>query len=166
MRVLSAIFSPFLLELYGSIALAVIAVGLVAYFERSRLRPIYEDFRDDVLAYIGLREVVYILILTVFFLFLSIALHMRTGETELLINGYPKIASIEYYGTPLEMFGIVPVPEPAVSEVGSQSVQIQSPIIIPLWIGLLLNLVLFSLIAFAITFTVTKVRYLRELSRR
>jgi hypothetical protein len=163
-RVLSSIFSPFLLELYGSVAAIGVVVVVAAYFERSRLRTFYGHFRQEVRSYVGLRETLYIIILTVFFMFLSFALHARVGETEIIINGYPRIATTEFYGTPFEMFSIVP-PELAGSEGGSQFTQVQAANITLLWGGLLASIVLFSLSAFAITFTVTRLRHHRELTR-
>lgn len=161
-RILSTIFSPFLLELYGSAAAVGIVVVVAAYFERSRLMVLYKGLAKEVRSYISMREVLYIIILTVIFLFLSFAFAGRIGETEVIIRGYPRIVTIYYYGTPFEMFGIVPASVGG-SEGGSQLAQSQTADITLLWGGLLGNIVLFSLAAFVITFAVTRVRYKRVL---
>lgn len=165
MRTSSTLLNPFLLELYGSIAAIGAAVVVAAYFERSRLRTLYKGFAREVRSFIGTREVLYIIVLTVIFLFMSFALYARVGQTEIVIQRYPRIVTIEYYGTPFEMFSIIS-PEFARSEGGSQFVQVQAGSINLLWGGLLANIAIFSLSAFLITYAVTKARYVRELSRR
>lgn len=164
MRVLSTIFSPFLLEVYGSVAAVGVVVVVVAYFERSRVRALYESLAHAVRSYIGAKEVLYIIILTVIFLFVSFALHTRVGEIEVVNQGYPTIVTIEYYGTPLEMFGIVSS-QFARSEGTLQSVANQAKGLSILWGGLLGNVAICLLSAFVITFVVMKVRYTRELSK-
>jgi hypothetical protein len=164
MRVLSTIFSPFLLEFYGSVAAVGVVVLVVAYFERSRLRALYEKLVHAVRSYIGMKEVLYIIILTVIFLFVSFALHTRVGEIEVINYGHPTIVPIEYYGTPLEMLGIVSS-QLARSEGASQSVANQAKGITILWGGLLGNVAISLLSAFVITFVVMKVRYTRETSK-
>ena len=158
MRVLSTFFSPFLLELYGSVAIVAVVLVVAAYLERSRLRALYRRARHEVRSYIGLREVVYTIILTVVFLFLSFLFSGRVANTEVIVRMYyPRILTIYYYGTPFEMFGVVPV---AVGSGGAvPSEQSAGAGITLLWGGLLANIVLFSACAFIVTFAVTKVRY-------
>lgn len=163
MRVLSTIFSPFLTELYVSVATVGSVVAVAAYLMRSRLKSFYEGFTREVHSYIGLREGVYIIILTVIFLFLSFALNSRVGETEVINQGIPTIVTIQYFGTPFEMFGV------ASGQLGTtEGGQLagQSGGITILWGNLLANVVIFLLSAFVITYAVTKVKYNRELSRR
>jgi hypothetical protein len=158
MRVLSTIFSPFLLELYGSVAIVAVVFVVAAYLERSRLRALYRRARHEVLSYIGLREVVYTIVLTVVFLFLSFLFSGRVANTEVIVRMYyPRILTIYYYGTPFEMFGIVPVSVGSGGAIPSE--QSAGAGITLLWGGLLANIILFSACAFIVTFAVTKVRY-------
>jgi hypothetical protein len=157
-RVLSTIFSPFQLELYGSMAIVAAVILVAAYLERSRLRSLYWRATNQVRSYLGMREVVYAIILTVVFLFLSFFFSGRMAETEVIVRAYyPRIATIYYYGTPFEMFGVVPIAVPSSGEIPSD--QSAGASITPLWGGLLANLVLFSVLAFIVTFVVTRVRY-------
>jgi hypothetical protein len=162
MRVLSTIFSPFLTELYVSLATVAGVVAVAAYLVRSRLKTFYEGFRREVRSYIGLREGMYIIILTVIFLFLSFALNASIGETEVINQGIPIIVSTQYFGTPFEMFG-VSSGQLGTTEGGQLTGQAGGITI--LWGGLLANLVIFSLSAFVITYAVTKLKYSRELSK-
>lgn len=155
-RILSTIFSPFLLEIYGSTAAVGVAVAIAAYFERSRLKTLYRGLVRQVRMYIGTKEVVYVIVLTVIFLFASFAFHSRAEETEIVIKGYPTIVTVEYYGTPFEMFGIVGA---SFDFEGGSFTQSQAGGIIALWGGLLASVALFLLSAFVITLVVTKVRY-------
>lgn len=158
MRVLSTIFSPFLLELYGSAVIAAAVTVVAAYLERSRLRAFYWRATHEVRSYIGMREVVYTIILTAFFLFLSFLFSGRVADAEVMVRTYyPRIVTIYYYGTPFEMFGIVPVG--AGSSGATPSGQSAGVGITLLWGGLLANIVLFSSAAFIVTFAVTKARY-------
>ena len=163
-RVLSTIFSPFLLEVYGSLAAVGVVVVVVAYFKRSRVRALYQSFAHAVRSYIGAKEVLYIIVLTGVLLFASFALHTRVGEIEVINQGYPTIVAIEYFGTPLEMFGIVNS-QNARSEGSPQMVANQARGLNVLWGGVLGNIAIFLLAAFVITFLVMKVKYTRELSK-
>ncbi len=157
MRVSSMIFSPFQIELYGSSAITVAVIVVAAYLERLRLRALYWRATHEVRSYIGMKEVVYTIILTAIFLFLSFLFSGRVANAEVMIRTYyPKIVTIYYYGTPFEMFGIVPV---APSGSGHQHRQSAGAGITLLWGGLLANIVLFSFGAFIVTFAVTKARY-------
>ena len=120
-------------------------------------------FTREVHSYIGLREGVYIIILTVIFLFLSFALNSRVGETEVINQGIPTIVTIQYFGTPFEMFGVASG-QLGTTERGQLAGQPGGITI--LWGDLLANVVIFLLSAFVITYAVTKVKYMRELSRR
>lgn len=165
MRVLSTILSPFLLELYGSVATVGVVAVVVAYFMRSRLRVLYKNLAHAVRSYIGQKEVLYIIILTVIFLFVSFALHTSVMEIEVINQGHPTIVTIEYYGTPFEMFGIVSGASAVSEAAGSQLVENQARGITMLWEGLLANVALFLLSAFVITFLVMKLIYEHELSK-
>jgi hypothetical protein len=164
MRVLSTILNPFLLELYGSVTAAGIVVAVAAYFERSRLKSFYKGFAQEVHRYIGLREVLFMMILTIIFLFSSFALYSTVGEIEVINQGHPTIATIQYFGAPFEMFGIISA-QFTTSE-GGQLVQSQAGGIIMLWGGLLENFALFLLSAFVITYATVKFKSTRELSKR
>lgn len=160
--VLSPASSPFLLEIYGSAAIAGGIVLVAAYFERNRLKTASRVLTREVGRHIGPRESLYTIFLTVFFLFLSWAFHQTIRETEVITQGYPTIASIEYAGTPFEMFGFVLAEFNQVSSEGvPQLVQTQAGGIIMLWGGFLANLALFSLLSFLITYAVAKLRYIR-----
>lgn len=162
MRVLSTIFSPFLSELYGSVAAIGVVVVVAAYFERSRLRAILKGFAHAVLSFIGAKEALYIIVLTAIFLFSSFALHSRAGETEAIVQGYPTIIVIRYFGTPIEMFGF---PSAEFAEGGPLLVTSTGGGVIILWGDLLASVAIFMSLAFAITYAVGKVRYLREISK-
>jgi hypothetical protein len=158
MRVLSTIFSPFLMELYGSVVIVAAVIVVAAFLERSRLKALYWRATHEVRSYISMREVVYTIILAAVFLFLSFLFSGRVADTEVIVRAYyPRIETIYYYGTPFEMFGIVPVGVGSSGEIPSG--QSAGAGITLLWGGLLANIVLFSLCAFIITFAVTKVRY-------
>jgi hypothetical protein len=166
-RVLSTLLNPFLLQLYVSITAAGVVAAVVAYFKRSRIRTLYRALVSEVRSFIGMREVLYIVILTVILLFMSFALYASQGETEVLNQGYPRITTVEYYGTPFKMIAVISTMF-ARSEGSPQLVDLPGSLggFNLLWEGLLANIILFSLSAFVIAYVVAKLKYIYDYRRQ
>ncbi len=175
MRVLSTINSPFLLEVYVSAAIAAAVVAVAAYVERSRLTILLRRLSNEVRAHMGMKELLYIIGLTAILFFISFALYSSTGEIEITDNGYPLIVAVQYFGTPLKMFGVLsgePGQLPAqtasshyahdYSTLPSLWEPTQTGGINVLWPGLIINGTLFLLTAFLITYAVTKLKHTRD----
>ena len=159
-RVLSEIYSPLFLQVCGSITVAGIILALIAYLERSRLGLVYEKVRRAFRSYIGLREILYVAILTVILLFILFALSARFGETEITLESHLRVVPVQYYGAPFEMFTMVNPP----SQFSPWDVESLGSINI-LWPGFLLNAALCSVSSFAITFATVRTLRRNEISK-
>jgi hypothetical protein len=123
-------------------------------------RETFESFADEVRSNIGGKEVVYIVILTVIFLFASLTLHARIAVSQITnFNGYKETIVVKYYGAPFEMLSVWWL----VAQYFSGSLAAGTATVI--WGGLLADVAIFSLSAFFIILAVTKVRNDRERAR-
>jgi hypothetical protein len=111
------------------------------------LRDIEENFQT--------RELVLCFILTALLLFLAFIAHTRLSTVEITIRAGTYPVHIQYYGFPFEMIGILaPIGNTEISVVYTSregSLQI-------LWGGLILNFILYFLLAFAIVYLGKKLR--------
>lgn len=168
-RVLRQASSPGLLYIYVGITAAGAAVAAVIYVKRSQARRIKAKVVEDILRYIGTRELVYITILTAIFLFGSFALHSRSGRIELADStGYPVPVTVQYFGTPFEMFGIAASTVASVQETAESLPQWTQTIEggnFMIWKGFVLNLVLCVLLAFITIYVIEKAKYRYEVAR-
>jgi hypothetical protein len=161
-RTLSAIFNPFLSQVYVATAIGGFALVAVIYIERSRVNVFARKAYYDIVSNFGIRELVYIIILTVVFLFLSFAFFMRIGKIELPIRGYPTPVTVRYFGKPFEMFGFTEAGVTSGGDSGEASLQWSQNYaggMLMLWDGMILNIVLYSVLAFAVVYGAMKVRH-------
>jgi hypothetical protein len=164
MRVLSTLLSPFLIQVYSVTSIVCAAAAVLIYLKRTRVTASLRKLTKSVLSNIGMRQLLYIIILTVLFLFLSFALYMKIGRTEIIDQGYPVPVNVTYFGAPLSMFGIIqPSSETGTSlesqiewtqDIGGRLIFQQG--------GLLLNTALFAFLAFVLTYLVMKLTRRRE----
>lgn len=101
-------------------------------------------------SYIEAREFIVTMLLTGLFLFLSFVGRTRLVTTEIIDKwGIPHEIHISYYGFPFEMIGVLNplgiMENYYISTSGISLIQI-------VWVGLLLNLVLYFLLAFLLVY--------------
>ena len=182
MRVLSATQNSFLMQFYiGAAAISALTAVLI-YSVRTKAHIFMKKVRHEILANFGIKELVFTIFLTGVYMFLSLALFTRVGRDEIVTFGFPTIVTYRYYGKPFEMIALI------TSHVGSGGTDINewmvhmmmqvraeglhalaSPpyagntnLLLP---GLLLNALIFSLLAFLTVYVVVKLNYLREYFR-
>lgn len=162
LRVQSTLLNPLPSEIYFTTAIVLLIALAVAYFERSRLKPFKNKVVGKIRAHIGSREFIYVVILTVILMFVSFGVHIRLGRTEIIFQNHPVGINIQYFGAPFEMIG-VPIPTAAaVTQTESGLPQLGSSItggVQLLWTGLLVNLALCALLAFALTYVAAEIKY-------
>jgi len=167
MRVLSNIYNPFLSQVLTVTAVSGIIAAVAVYFERRRVSMALKRIYDNILDYMGMRELLYIIMLTALFLFISFAVYMRIGKMEVIDQGLPRTVGIKYFGYPFEMMGIPYQGEllKASSEgtVLEWSENYEGTMI--LWNGLFLNIALCFLLAFVLMYTVTRLKRALEASK-
>jgi hypothetical protein len=168
-RVMHQISDPALLYIYAGFAATGVAVAAIIYIKRSQVRIVKAKAADDILRYIGTREFLYIIILTAIFLFTSFALHSRIGRIELTEStGYPVPVTVQYFGTPFEMFGIAFSTVTSVQETAEtlpQWIQTIEGGNFMIWEGFVLNLALCILLAFIIIYVTAKAKHKYEVAR-
>lgn len=114
--------NPILPQLIIVSALTVVGVGAVMFIKRKRVVVLMKDAYDDVLYYIEGKQVILIAILVAVFLFASFLVHFRAGRIEVVVDDYPTVTGVGYYGYPLEVMsfkyntGGLPGPESASDE--------------------------------------------------
>ena len=161
LRVTSTTLSSFMLQIYLVAGVAGTIAVMAAYLERSRLGIFLKDLRHEILAHFGTKEVVYVMAFVAVLLFVSYSLHLRVGNAEIINDhGYPSVVRMQYFGTPFEMVGF---PSPtstrvANSDAGLEFIQTDSGQVTLLWQGFILNVVLFSLLGFALVYAIAKIR--------
>jgi len=156
LRVLSTSVNPISMEVYGVIVISVVLISVFLLIKRTRVIMLLRRSGHHVLSYLGFKHVFYILLLTIFSLFMSYFLFMRLGRVEIVVNGYPTPVDILIYGAPLDMFGIVSSMSSLPQSLGN---------IIPFWQGMLLDILIYAVIAFALIYTVERIRTAFEHSR-
>jgi hypothetical protein len=167
MRVLSNIYSPFLSQVLTVTAVAGIIAAVAMYFERRRVSTALKKIYDNIFDYMGTRELLYIIMLTALFLFISFAAYMRIGKMEVMEQGVPTTVSISYFGYPFEMIGVAYPTELATGRSELTAIQLAVNYrggTMILWNGLFLNIVVCFLLAFAVTYTVMRLNRAREAS--
>jgi hypothetical protein len=166
-RLSSAPADQLILQGYAVAASASLALAIIIYVKRRRVYIWAKGFAYEVHRSFGTREIVYTLILTVIFLFLSFAFFMRPGRVEVSVNSLPTPVNMSFYGKPFEMLGITSA-NIVTGESGEISVEInqdyQGAISI-FWEGLILNTALYALLAFMIVYAVIRLRYLIDYSK-
>lgn len=166
MRVLATPHNSLTLQLSIGAAVAVAVIIVLAILERSRVKKAAKIVRDEIMWYINMKEVVVILILLVFMLFLSYASTSTVVRTEIIMREIPTIIPIRYFGFPFQMIAIP-------QQVRSLTTQMQETIVwnwasnhawvwdaralnagTPqvLWMGLALNTLIFALLSLAIVY--------------
>jgi hypothetical protein len=161
LRVTSTTLNLFMLQVYLVAGVAGIIVILAAYFERSRLGIFLKDLRHEILAHFGMKEVVYVTVFVAVLLFVSFSLHLRVGNAEIINDhSYPSVVMMQCFGTPFEMVGFPSPTSTRVtnSDAGLEFIQTDSGQVTLLWQGFILNVVLFSLLGFALVYAIAKVR--------
>jgi hypothetical protein len=144
MRTLAAINNPFFFEVSVSVGIGAAVFAVIVLIERRRMKAFLKKAREEIDSYMEPREIVYSLVLTAFLLFSSFASHTRIGRTEATIRGVPTIVSEMLVGFPFEMLAL-PLGSPTGPTV--------------LWIGLFLNISLFFLLAFGVTYVASRAWY-------
>jgi hypothetical protein len=110
-----------------------------------------------------------VIFLTAVYMFLSFAFFMRIGRDEIVMNGFPTITTFRFYGKPFEMIAIMSSSTGGGGDTGESLQVFGSPeyagttnVLLP---GLLLNFVVFGLLALLTVYAVLKLRYLQEYRR-
>jgi hypothetical protein len=150
MRTLAALYDPFLFEVSVGFGIGAVVLALVVLIERRRVKAFYKKAHAEIDSYMEPREIVYSLVLTVFLLFSSFAAHTRIGRTEATIHGVPTIVSEMLLGFPFEMLAL---------PVGSPTTGIQATQPAILWVGLFLDISLYFLLAFCVTYMASRAWY-------
>jgi hypothetical protein len=164
MRVLSAVSNPISLQLVGAVVVAGVVATAIIYFERSRVSAFFAKASAEIRTHIEERELLYIIMLTAIFLFISYISFSATGKTEVIIQGFPETRTMQYFGAPFKMIGMEFSTQPSIREDSDGSASpvpaAQSNTVV-LWQGLILNAALFFLLAFIITYSVKKINHIR-----
>jgi hypothetical protein len=146
-RALAALYDPFFLEALIGIGISILVLAAIMILERKKVKSLLKKAHNEIDSYMEAREMVYALILTAFLLFSSFALHARIGRTEATIRGVPTIVDEQYFGYPLEMI-VLPM--------GSPTVRPESTLPTILWTGLFLDISLFFLFSFGVTYLASR----------
>jgi len=169
MRVLSAATDPFMMEVYIGAAVAGAVAAVLIYVERTRLYIFLRNIRHEILINFGTKELVMVIFLTGVYMFLSFAFFMRIGRDEIVMYGFPTITTFRFYGKPFEMIAIMSSSTGGGGDTGESLQVFGSPeyagttnVLLP---GLLLNFVVFGLLALLTVYAVLKLRYLQEYRR-
>ena len=163
MRVFSIIYSPFLSQVFTFTMVTGILVATAVYFKRSRVSLALKKTRESILDYIQMKEGIYIVTLTVMFLFMSYILYMRMENTEVIVDGLPTPILIAYFGYPFRMIGIEQIralPPQAQLDLtlSSQAAPRYNVHTLILWDGLFLNIAFYFLLAFAVAYFAARLR--------
>lgn len=164
MRVLSYGYKPSLSLIMTFTMLISIGVVVAFYFKSTRVRGALKKTYNSILYYIGTREFLVIIMLTILFLFVSYISHTRPERVEVTVEGLPRTTIMAYYGYPFEMIGI----EQQITE-ASPGPQYEGGVATPpgslggakigtqiFWNGLFLNLFLYFLLALGLTYLVAR----------
>jgi len=157
------------MEVYIGVAVAMAVAAALIYVERTRLYIVLKKLRHELLISIGTKEFVVVIFLTGVYMLLSFSFFMRIGRDEVVLFGFPALATFRYYGKPFEMIAIM---ASSMGGGGSDSGEgfqlVTSPeysgttnILLP---GLLLNIVVFGLLALLTVYSALKLKYLWEYS--
>jgi hypothetical protein len=159
MRFLSYIYNPFLLQVASVAIVASIVAAVAIYFERSRvsifLKAMYERGRDIVF-FIEFKGFLYVIILAVLFLFVSFTASNSVGKIEFIINGFPRMITVFFWGFPLRMAGTL---NPVGSAETGWVEEYQGSSIIIFWDQLILDIILYFLLAFGLTYLILRLKY-------
>jgi len=166
MRVLSDNYGFSLWQNMTFIVVLGAVLALVVCFGHSKVRPVLKKPYDEALNYIGMKESIYIIILTGLLLFISFVGHTRTRRVEVMVDGFPTGVNAEYFGYPFEMVGLLRLTPPSIEQMEMSAVQIAEGFykvsIEITWTGLILNIVSFSLMSLVLVYTLSKVRDIYE----
>jgi hypothetical protein len=164
-RVLSTNANSLLSSLYAGTAVTVAVAALIIYIKRKKVTMLARKLRHEILISFGVKELVFVVILTTIFLLLSFTFSMRIGRGEVDIYGFPSIVSYRFYGKPFEMIAIA---DASIAQSGAfESLQQNSTpdfagTFSILWGGLLGNLVVFGLLALISVYVVIRLVRLAE----
>jgi len=168
MRVLSTTTNPFMMEVYIGAAVAGAVAAVLIYVERTRLLLFMKNITHEISTNFGIREVVLVIFLTSVYMFLSFWFFMRVGRDEIVLYEFSTFATFRYYGKPFEMIAIMSA-TPRITDpgehfevLGSRDYPGTTNVLLP---GLLLNLVVFGLLALLTVYAGVKLKYLREYHR-
>ena len=158
-RFLSYIYNPFLLQVAGVAIVASIVAAVAIYFERSRvsifLKEMYERGRDIVF-FMEFKGFLYVIILAVLFLFVSFTTSNSVGKIELIIDGFPRMITVFFWGFPLRIAGTL---NPVGSAETGWAEEYQGSNIIIFWDQLILNIILYFLLAFGLMYLILRLKY-------
>jgi hypothetical protein len=155
-RVLAALYNPFMSEVTIGAIIAAVALVALALLERSKFTKALAKVYSEITWYIDTKELVTILLLTGFLLFSSYASQAIVTRAEVIVGGVPTVVNMRAFGYPFEMIEIpaqIPLATQGLETLVSQltsSPETSAPRI--LWIGLILNTILFFLLAFGVTY--------------
>jgi Peptidase family M28 len=150
MRTLAALYDPFFFDVSVGFGIGAVVFVVIVLIERQKVWAFLKKAHEEIDSYMEPRETVYSLVLTAFLLFSSFAAHTRIGRTEATIQGVPTIVNEMLLGFPFEMLTL-PVGSP------TTGIQVTRPTI--LWVGLFLNIALFFLLAFGVTYMASRAWY-------
>ena len=165
MRVLYAATDPFLTEFYVGAAVVGAVAAVLIYVERIRFCLFMKNVRHEISINFGIKEVVLVIFLTSAYMFLSFWFFMRVGRDEIVLYGFSTFATFRYYGKPFEMIAVMSAtpritdPGDNLEVLGSRDYPGTTNVLLP---GLLLNLVVFGLLALLTVYAILKLKYLRE----
>jgi len=162
LRFLSYVYNPFLMQVFSIAIVTSIVAAVAIYFERSQvsifLRKMYERGRDIVF-FMGFRGFLNVIVLTALFLFISSIGGIRAGTIELTIDNIPRTITTFYFGFPLRMVG-------ALNPLGAAETEwVESYVgnrLLVFWDGLILNVILYFLVAFGLSYLILRLQYERE----
>jgi len=141
---------------------AIIAVlGVVVYFKSSLVRGTLKKTYGSFVNYMEMRELVLAIILTGLLLLASIVSYTRVGRIEVVDEGIPMAVTMLYWGYPFEMVAFEQSTRaigsvegsPPLESFGSATVGTQV-----FWNGLVLDLLLYFLVALLLAYVVARLR--------
>ncbi|MEM3731307.1 MAG: hypothetical protein QW667_03615 [Candidatus Bathyarchaeia archaeon] len=112
-------------------------------------------FLEDIEEYMHSQELIMVILLTGFFIFLSFIGYTKMSTTEIIVRGQPHLIHIAYYGFPCQMIGIL---NPLTDMENYWIYQSGQGLIRIIWSGLLLNVILYFFLAFFIIYTIRRLK--------
>ncbi len=150
MRALDVLYSPLSFQVSVGAGIGVLVFVVIVLVERRRVVKLVKKAHEEIDNYMEPREVLFSLVLTVFLIFSSFASSATIGRTEIMVRGIPTITNERRFGFPFEMMTL---------PLGSPGAETTATLPTLLWVGLLLNIVLFFLFSYGVVYLTARLWY-------
>jgi hypothetical protein len=110
---------------------------------------------EDIENYMHSQELVMVILLTAVFIFLSFIGYTKMSTIEMIVGGKSHLIHISYYGFPFQMIGIL---NPLSDMENYWIYQSGQGLVRVIWGGLILNVILYFLLAFFLVYLFRRLR--------